>query len=292
MISINHETCKKCLLCVEVCPNKIMTVVDSGLIEAKPERVHLCMECGQCMSVCSTKSIKAGKLSYEKDFFELCSPEISNDAFDNLIYSRRSIRNFKDAPVPKELLDKIVNAISFAPPSFPPHRTELIVVSDTSLIRKALPRMVENYESLLKMMKKPLMRHFIKKKIGPSKFLTLQSHLIPILKVKIPEMKAGNEDALTRGAPALILFVTEKDKEDNTQNISIAATYGMLKIHSLGLGGAIMDIIPPAINRDSELRKLFCIPDTHEIVTSLIVGYPKIKYRCGIRRSLKSVKYL
>jgi len=292
MIRINHEKCRRCLLCAEVCPNEIFIKSESGLIETKPERVHLCIECGQCMAVCPTSSVNAGTLSYEKDFFEMSNSENSDKTFDELVQSRRSIRNFKNQPVPKEILDKIVEAISFAPPSFPPHRTELIVINDTNFIRSTLPRMVENYKALLKMMKNPIMNRIVKKKIGPPKFLTLKNHLIPLLKVKMPEMEKGNEDAITRGAPALILFLTEKNKEDNSQNISIAATYGMLKIHSLGLGGAIMDIIPPAINRDTELRKLYCIPDTHEIVTSLTVGYPRIKYRLGIRRDLKSVKYI
>jgi nitroreductase len=265
---------------------------DLGLIAVRPERMHLCMECGQCMAVCQTHSIIAGKLSYENDFFELSGEEPSENAFNELICSRRSVRNFKDKPVPKEILEKIIDAISFAPPSFPPHRVELVVINNIELLKSTLPRMVENYKALLKMMKNPFITHIIKKKIGQPKYLTLKNHLIPLLTVKMPEMEKGNEDALTRGAPALILFLTEKNKEDNSQNISIAATYGMLKVHSLGLGGSIMDIIPPVINRDSELRKIFCIPDTHEIVTSLIVGYPKIKYRLGIRRSLKSVKYL
>ena len=119
----------------------------------------------------------------------------------------------------------------------------------------------------------------------------MQQHLIPLLTSRLPELKNGTEDTLTRHAPAMILFLADKKEEDIRQDISIAATYGMLAVHSLGLGGSIMDIIPPAIERDIELRKLFCIPDNHEIVTSLIIGYPKYKYLRGIKRDIKSVKW-
>jgi len=275
-----------------VCPNKIPVKDDTGLITVRREREHLCIECGQCMAVCQTHSINAGKLSYENDFFELSGEKPSENAFNELIFSRRSVRNFKDKPVPKEILEKIIDAISFAPPSFPPHRVELVVINNIELLKSTLPRMVENYKALLKMMKNPFITHIIKKKIGQPKYLTLKNHLIPLLTVKMPEMEKGNEDALTRGAPAIILFLTEKNQEDNSQNISIAATYGMLKTHSMGLGGAILDIIPPVINRDQELRKLYGIPDTHEIITSLIIGYPKYKYQRGIKRKLKSVKWI
>jgi nitroreductase len=79
---------------------------------------------------------------------------------------------------------------------------------------------------------------------------------------------------------------------DISEDISIAATYGMLAAHSIGLGGSIMHIIPPAINKDKEVRKLFKIADNEKVLTSLILGYPKYKYQRGIVRNLKSVKWL
>jgi len=90
----------------------------------------------------------------------------------------------------------------------------------------------------------------------------------------------------------MILFLADKNEEDIRQDISIAATYGMLAMHSLGLGGSIMDIIPPAIEKSKELRTLFGIPENYEVITSLIIGYPKYKYLRGIKRNLKSVQWL
>jgi len=115
---------------------------------------------------------------------------------------------------------------------------------------------------------------------------------MPLLKIRLPGLKAGTEDTLTRKAPAMILFLADKNGEDISQDISVAATFGMLAAHSLGLGGSIMDIIPPAIEREEELRKMFCVPENHNVVTSIIIGYPKYKYRRGIRKRIESVKWL
>ncbi len=293
-IFINHSTCKKCMLCVEVCPNKILTKNESGEISFRPERKELCFKCGQCMAICETKSIFINGYSYEKDFFEL--PEYEQGSlekpFYNLIYTRRAVRNFKDKPVPKELLEKIVDAISFAPPGFPPVKTKILVVSDPAIIRQSLPHMINLYDKLLQMMKKPIFRYFISKEVGSKKFKTMNKHLVPLLKVRMSAVKAGNEDPFTRNAPAMILFLADKNGEDISQDISIAATYGMLASHSLGLGGSIMDIIPPAINKSPELRKMYNIPEDHEVITSMIIGYPKFKYRRGIKRELKEVKWV
>jgi len=293
-IIINQTTCNKCQLCAEVCPNKILTKNESNEIIVRPDRKDLCFKCGQCMAVCSTKSITVDGLSYETDFFEL-SHNGSNDyekSFYDMIHTRRAIRNFKDKPVPKELLEKIVEAISFAPPGFPPLKIKIIVVQDAKMIRNALPIMIKFYDKLVAMMKKPIFRFFIKKEAGEKKFKMMQSHLVPLLISRLPELKNKTEDTITRNAPAMILFLEDKNEEDISQDISIAATYGMLATHSLGLGGSIMDLIPPAINKDDELRKLFCIPDNHEIVTSIIIGYPKYKYQRGIKRNLKNVKWI
>lgn len=292
IISINPETCKKCGLCSEVCPNKIIVKDHSGNMTARPDRSNLCFKCGQCMAVCSTQSIVVEGLSYEHDFFSLPEQTSHEKAFYDMIYTRRAIRNFKDKPVPMALLEKIVEAIGFAPPGFPPLKYKIVVVQNTELIRKALPVMIKFYDQLVKAMGNPVARFFIKKEVGKRKFMVMQGHLMPLLKSRLSELRQGTEDTITRYAPAMILFLADKREEDIRADIYIAAAYGMLAAHALGLGGSIMDLIPPAIERDKELRKLFCIPAEHEVVTSLIVGYPRYKYQRGIKRKLRGVEWL
>ena len=291
-IRFNSDTCKKCSLCAEVCPNKIIVRDKSNVMTVRQDRLNLCFQCGQCMAVCPTQAIITGELSYTKDFFALPESSSYENAFFDMIRTRRAIRNFKPQAVPKELLQKVVDAISFAPPGFPPVKTELIVVQDPDIIKKALPYMIELYDYLVNVMDNPVKRFFVKKAAGPQMFKKMQNHLIPLLKSRLPELKNGTEDTITRYAPAMILFHTDPAEEDIKTDVTIAATYGMLAAHALGLGGAIMDIIPPAINKKEELRKMFSLPDNHEVLGSIILGYPKYKYQRGIKRELKSVKWL
>ncbi|MCG8569250.1 MAG: nitroreductase family protein [Spirochaetes bacterium] len=289
-ITINQGTCKICNLCGEVCPNKI--IKSGSTITYRDDRIDLCFKCGQCMAICPTESITIHGLSYEEDFFDLSDRKQYEDVFFDMIYTRRAVRNFQNKPVPKKILDKIINAISFAPPGFPPIKTQITVVSNPELIKKSLPYMIELYDSLVKIMKNPVIRYFIKNKVGKQKFKTMRNHLIPLLKTRLPELKNGVEDTLTRNAPAMILFHSDCNDEDITEDILIAATYGMLAAHSLGLGGSIMSIIPPAINKNKELRKMFNIPENNQVISSIIIGYPKYKYKRGIKRTLKDVKWL
>ena len=291
-ININHETCKACGLCAEVCPNKIMKKDSTHKILFRQDRMPLCMTCGQCMAVCPTTSIIVEGLSYSKDFFKLPEASSLENSFFDLIVSRRAIRNFKDKPVPKELLEKVVQAITFAPPGFTPIKTEIVVVQDTAVIRKALPYMIEVYDFLVKAMSNPVMRFFVRGKVGREKFKILENHVVPLMKSRLPELKMGVEDTLTRYAPAMIIFHANRNEEFNESDIYIALTYGFLAAHALGLGGSAMDIIPPTIEKSPKLRQLFSIPKTNKVVASMILGYPKFSYQRGIKRELKSVKWI
>jgi nitroreductase len=109
---------------------------------------------------------------------------------------------------------------------------------------------------------------------------------------RLPELKQGAEDTITRYAPAMIIFHAHRDAENYETDINIALTYGFLAAHALGLGGTAIDLIPPAIQNSPELRKLFSIPDNNVPVAAMILGYPKYRYQRGIKRELKSVTWV
>jgi len=234
------------------------------------------------MAACPTRSISIEGLSYEKDFFELPQRKESwQEAFYGLVSSRRSTRNFQERPVPRELLEKIVRTIAFAPPGFTPLTVELTVVNNSELIRRAVPLMADMYAGLIKMQANPLSRAIFKRMVGKDIYQVLSRHVLPLMKARMPGLKAGTEDSIARGAPCMILFHAPVRNED----IFIALAYGLLAAHSLGLGACAIGLIPPAINRNPELRKMFKVPQSNLVLASMVLGYAKYKYSRGIRRS-------
>lgn len=288
VVTINHALCKVCKVCVDICPAKLFIPDENG-ISTRPERLAICIGCGQCMAACAQKAVQVHGLSYEKDFFEFST---SGDHFQNLIETRRSVRAFKDKPVLRQDLEKIVEAISFSPPSFPLLKIELVVVQDKVLINKALPLMVGLYDKLIAGLKKPIPRYFIRKSMGEDKYRVVTSHLMPVLSAKLSDMKSGKEDAVFRNAPAAIIFHANKKAENFREDIFIALSFGLLKAQSLGLGTCVVELIPPPINRIPALKEMFGIPAENEAVIAMVLGYPRHQYKRGIKRSLKSVKYL
>ncbi len=287
-ITIDGALCKKCKVCFEVCPNVIFQM-NNNHTSVKPERIELCLLCGQCMAACPEKAIQVEGLDYNKDFFDL--PETIN-SFNSLIQSRRSIRSFKDIPVPKDILEQIINAITYAPPSFPPLKTEITVIQDKQLIKDALPHMINLYDKLMQGLRNPIAKHIIRRKVGKERLRVIHNHIVPMFNIKLPFMKAGTEDAITRNAPTMILFHANKQSENYATDIYIALAYALLKAHTLGLGATAIDLIPPAIEKTPVLKQMFKIPKENEVVASIILGYPKFKYRRAIQRKLKSITWI
>jgi nitroreductase len=245
------------------------------------------------MAVCPKSAIHVSGLSYDADFYPL--PELTGDApnqFNRLIRNRRAVRSFQDRPVPHDLLEKIVDAIRLAPPGFPPVKTEITVVEDPEKIKTALPMMIRLYEGLVKAMGNPIARQFVRMEAGREKFSLLQTHMIPLLIDRLPDLKSGKEDTLLRRAPAMILFHADRNSENYVKDAYIALTYGFLAAQSLGLGASAMDIIPPAVDKSRELREFFQIPDDNVVTASMILGYPKHTFKLGSIRDLKSVTWL
>jgi nitroreductase/NAD-dependent dihydropyrimidine dehydrogenase PreA subunit len=292
LININSETCKRCGLCGEVCPNLIMEVDRESGITLRADRLELCFQCGHCMAICPTQSIQVAGLSYETDFFDLPKGKAADLPFVEMVKSRRAIRAYKDRPVEKEVLKKIVKAITFAPPSITPLKIELAVVQDAETMRKALPEMINSYDRFVKAMNNPVGRLFIRFASGADQFRVIEHHVIPMMSSHLPELKQGLKDTITRNAPAMIIFHAHRMVDNYETDVDIAMTYGLLAAHSLGLGCSPIDLVPNAIDRNQTLRELFMIPDENTPVAALIIGYPKYRYRRGIKREFRNVTWI
>ncbi|MBC2715228.1 MAG: hypothetical protein HF978_07970 [Desulfobacteraceae bacterium] len=102
-----------------------------------------------------------------------------------------------------------------------------------------------------------------------------------------PALETG-EDLITWGAPALLLFHADKGAECHTENIHIDLAYGILAAHAMGLGATPIGLVSPAVEMTPELRKIFEIPNGNEVLSSMIVGYPKHSYQRTIKRRIRT----
>ena len=288
--NINQEICSRCKLCIEVCPGNILGINQSEEVYFIPERKSICLNCGQCMAICSSKAITVNGLSYANDFIDVPENNIDYSKFVDFLANRRSVRNFKDIPIPNEIIDKILDSISYAPFGAEPNKMNITVVNDRKKIESVLPHIEKFLENIIKWIENPISSYMIKRKNGPEKFNTLKNHLYPMAKLGNYKLEFG--DRITRNAPALIIFHANREAEACTNNSLVYATYAMLAAHSLGLGATMIEIVPAALNRVKEVRNIFRIPIENEAIMSVIIGYPKYKYKRTIMRKNQNIRWI
>ena len=288
--TISQERCKKCKLCIEVCPCNIIGVNRDGDVSFIPERISICLHCGQCMAICSTKAIKVNALSYDNDITDVPENNVNYQSFINFISNRRSIRNFEQTLISKEIIQNILDSIYYAPFGSEPEKVNIAVVNNRKTIESALPYIADFLDNIVRWVENPIASYMIKRKRGQETFHTIKRHLYPIAKLENYKLKFG--DRITRNAPAILIFHADKGAEEHTNNSLIYATYVMLAAHSLGLGATMVGIVPAAINKVREVRDIFNIPEGHEAVMSVILGYPKYKFKRAIKRNVQAIHWV
>ncbi|MCW8848599.1 MAG: nitroreductase family protein [Melioribacteraceae bacterium] len=287
---INKEICSGCKLCIKVCPCNCFEANAQDEIIFKAERESVCLKCLQCMAICNSKAVQIDGVSYSEDLFDLPEYNVDEKEFFNFLSARRSVRNFKDKPVPDELLNKILESIWYAPFGAHPEKVKITVINNREKIEESLPYISKFMDGIVSMIENPIASFFAKRITGKETFNTVKNHLYPISKLGNYKLEYG--DRISRGAPALIIFHAEKGAEAHTNNSLIYSTYAMLAAHSLGLGSTMIEIISAAINKVKEVRNIFQIPDESEAVMSVIIGYPKYKYKRAVKRDMQNIDWI
>jgi len=293
-ITIDAEKCNGCGLCVEVCSDNCIAMKDGKAVVSEETAVFGCIGCGHCMAICPTGAITVeGRHLSSADLFELPpkSEVASYESFLKLLQRRRSMREFKDKPVEQDLIEKVLDAAMTAPMGIPPSDVNVMVLNNGEKVFRFSKDYCEYLENL-KWMVSPMGLMFIKLFYSKQDYEMFRDFIKPLIKVYTENMKQGS-DIVMYGAPVALYFYGSPytDPADPL----IAATYAMIAAESLGLGTCMLGGIHPFIQQGKAAKKLrekWSIRWKSKEGLFLIMGYPKVKYHHGIRRTFANVDWL
>lgn len=192
---------------------------------------------------------------------------------ESVIFSRRSVRLYRDRQVPEALVRRVLEAGRFAPSAGNAQPWKFVVVQDRSMIREMtedvvkvcrLVRRVADYTEPGKQGR--LRRAQFLQRLFPNLF-----HPIPLAAmILIAQGKLG----IWHGAPTVIVLLVDMrapgkpfvDAGITGQNMVLAA-------HALGLGTCWVSFIEPLSNMP-RWRKKLGIRHPYKLVTSIALGYP------------------
>lgn len=259
IIDIDRRRCNRDRLCVMDCPAHIIRMGADGYPEIAPGAEMACLECGHCLAVCPCDALTLRGLNGAA-----CPPDEADrmefGKLAGLVRSRRSVRAFKKEPVDGRTLDKLFEAVRWAPSGGNQQPVQWLVIETPDALKEASALVVD------------------------------WARGIPQLKEMAAAADAGH-DIVLRGAPCLAVAYAKPGYGSTPADCVIAVTTLELLATSLGLGACWAGFFMMACGSGSEgLEKLLALPEGCRVFGALMLGYPRYGYSRVPPRKPSSVK--
>lgn len=256
VLTVDEKTCTQCGLCAAICPGGMFVFREGAYPRLVSGAENFCIRCGHCVAVCPTGSLTHVDIPVEQCPEIDRAIEVDLQHCGQLIKSRRSIRLYKDSPVPREVIEKIVDIARYAPTGHNEQGVRWLVV-DTKDKLQQFERIGADW-----------MRDIINKN-------RRMAAMFPNI---LKRIEAGHHFFL-RDAPVLVVAYSGENALLGSINCTIALSYFDLAAKSAGLGCCWAGFFMMAANSFPALRKAIALPEGHKVHGALMAGYPKYEYR-------------
>jgi len=254
---VDKNTCRKDGKCLEVCPIKILRLNAQSLPEFIPGGGDLCINCGQCFAFCPVGAIELSTMDPKKALrlghSQLPSPEQA----ELFLKARRSIRNYKDEPVARETVEKLIDIARYAPSGINRQPVDWLVVNGKEKVQN-LAGSIAGW-----------MKGLIDARSAMAESLNFN---------RLVEAWGKGADLICRNAPCVIVAYGVKDDPLVPQSCTIAAEYLELAAFGLGLGACWAGYLQMGLNLSEDVRKTAGLSSRALVGAAMMVGYPKFRY--------------
>ena len=167
--------------------------------------------------------------------------------FTEILNNRRSIRKYKDTPIPLGLIKNIINDSILAPSAGNEQPWQFIIVNNREVINRISD---ECKQSMLKRIAS-----------NPNDYAK-----------KYEKMLSNEAFHIFYHAPAVVFILGNAGLKNLHVECALAASYFMMSATSKGLGTCWVNFGTEIHN--SDLRNELGLSDKHEIVAPIALGYP------------------
>jgi nitroreductase/ferredoxin len=262
---INGELCNHDGICAAECPARIIRLLPEDAVPVPEEDfAAYCIACGHCVAVCPTGAFSLSFLSPEQ-----CPPvdkeqQLNREQAEQFLRSRRSIRSFREKPVERAKVEKLIEIACTAPSAKNAQPWHFTVVETPEKVRRLSELTVD--------MMRPV----------------IQSQPALAAAVSFTRVVAAWDngiDRVCRGAPLVIVVHAPKDYVFGAEDTALALSYVELFAPILGLGACWAGYLYTAANAHPPLFKALGLPRGHRAFGAIMLGYPQYRYhRMPLRR--------
>jgi nitroreductase/NAD-dependent dihydropyrimidine dehydrogenase PreA subunit len=293
-----------CQLCWDNCALRSWELVEGQ--EPRMAAGHACISCHNCMVACPRNAISIVESYHVDSGFFATSPHpletrpplkpldaVGNPAdwtaMEKAVLNRRSVRNFKDKPVPETLIRRVLEAGRFAPSAANCQPWKFIVLTDKALINE----INEGVASTLNVLNAMYQDDEMVRQLAAALETSPQPPGTFDLRVTMGGTKsiAKRYGPVLLNAPAAILMLEdERAPSAGGINIGICGQNMTLVANSLGLGACWVGFVTVAAMIPPLAERLGIAPPW-KLVASLALGYPKFKQEGMVPREYRPVTW-
>ena len=252
IVSVDPLKCTLCGSCCDDCPDKVLFLGE----KSAEHNGHFCVKCGHCVAICPQGAASISGFDDEPEEIR-ADKKVDSTALLAQIKSRRSMRRFTDEDVAPELITQIIEAGRYTPTGGNKQGTSFVVIRDKK----------DEYEKIT---------------------VDLLRKLQPQLSLKLPYLKEKviEDGSIFKGAPVAVLV-----KSIDALDGALAASTMELFAQSLGLGVLYSGFFSRMVRASRKLKKELAVEPGEKVVTTLVIGYPAVKYLRTAQRETARVVY-
>jgi len=254
-ILVDQDLCNRCGICSEVCP---MTIIEPAYENNPPrvldEKAGMCIACGHCEVCCPANALVLNVLPEEVEFVPAGAGRLSTVDVGYYLKKRRSVRHFKNEPVSREKIFRILDIARYAPSGGNGQPVQWIVVEDKENVRKIAELAVE-WLKTLQNTKHPLSGH------------------VPAI---LEAWKIGN-DSVCRDAPHLLFAHIPANNPGAATDAIIALSHFDIAAPSFGIGTCWAGYLSMAVSSYKPLKEELDLPKGRKCAYAMMFGYPKYR---------------
>ena len=289
-VEIDRNRCTVCGLCTKVCKGSPLFIEDK-IVKIDHNRVFGCIACGQCMAVCPNNAIKVyGRDMTPDDVIELPKNESMADyeSLKSLLISRRSVRDYNEQKIQREIIDKILEAASTAPNGLGSSDVEVMVLDDKEKVEEFTIGLI-NVLKKNKWLFSPIMLKIYRPFVGKETYDSLKTFASTAIDTFISNYNKGT-NWLTYSAPLAMLFHASQYADPADPYVS--ATYAMITAQTLGLGSCMLGTPSLLLNLfGKRMKEKYGIPLKSKSGIMVIFGHPSIKYSHALKRRFAKITF-
>jgi nitroreductase/NAD-dependent dihydropyrimidine dehydrogenase PreA subunit len=260
LVTIDASKCKGDAHCVASCPYQLLQLPEGSKTPRPVEGLAAtCIRCGHCVAACPHEALLHQEIPLSE--CPRLQPElaVSFAQAEQLLRSRRSTRSYRERPVERETLAKLVDLAHFAPTGSNAQQVRWVVLHSPAAVKELTRHVIDMMKGMIEQ-KHPLTQSYPLDQLVGAWALGL--------------------DLVTYRAPALVIASAPKDYPLGAVDCTSALTYLDLAAPTLGLGTCWAGFMMLAERWYPPLKQAIAhlLPEGHACHGIMMVGYTKLRY--------------